>query len=299
MPTALDRLRAMMPEASRRTLKQLLEQGRVEADGVAVTRADVMLSDGARVKISPRPTAATGPPPPLPVIFEDATLVVVNKPAGVLTVAERGTGADSAWARLRRWFRDRRIAEPPHLVHRLDRAASGLLVFTKTVAAHTALKNAFAEHAIDRHYAVILGDRPPTEIGEFCGELVELDEPMHRVRVVRPNDPDEMKARARRARTRWLIRGAAAGFTAVEVRLETGRKHQIRVHFAAAGLPVAGDELYGGAKAARLLLHAWRLGLVHPQTGERVAWTAAPPRAIEAAVPGAFRSAPRLGPVSD
>jgi 23S rRNA-/tRNA-specific pseudouridylate synthase len=148
----------------------------------------------------------------------------------------------------------------PLLVHRLDATASGLLVFAKSEPVARALKDLFASHLIDRHYAAIVEGNPPGEEGAFESSLVESLEAPYRVRSLRPYDGEAAIAAARASLTRWRRRSSRGVLHALEVRLETGRKHQIRVHLAEAGCPIVGDELYGGRRARRLLLHAWVLG---------------------------------------
>lgn len=288
MTSLYDRLAAMMPGASRRTLKQLLERGRVRVDGEAVRRGDVAVREGARVVVLPRAAGHGEPAPPLRIVHEDRHLVIVDKPAGWLTVSVRKLAGTSVWSALRRSLRERGRGEKIFLIHRLDQEASGLLVFAKTERVRARLKEIFARHEVDRHYAALVRGRLRREEGEFRSRLVELDDRLHRVRSLRPRDPAPRRALAREAITRYRVRGSRRGVTAVEVRLETGRKHQIRVQFAEAGHPVLGDRLYGGPAAERLFLHAWLLGFEHPIDGSAVEWIAPPDPLFERRVARAF-----------
>lgn len=295
MTSLFDRLAVMMPGASRRTLGQLLQHGRVRVDGEAVRRGDVAIREGARVVVLPRAAGRLEAAPPFRIVHEDRHLVIVDKPAGWLTVSARNLAGTSIWSALRRSLRERGRGEKVFLIHRLDQEASGLLVFAKTERVRDRLKEIFARHEVDRHYAALVRGRLRQEEGEFRSRLVELDDRLHHVRSLRPRDPAARRAAAREAITHYRVRGSRRGVTAVEVRLETGRKHQIRVQFAEAGHPVLGDRLYEGPSGERLFLHAWLLGFAHPIEGRTVEWLAPPDPLFERRVPGAF-DAPEIRP---
>lgn len=285
--TVGERLLAMMPGASRRTLKQLLLHGRVEVDGLQARRLDAPVAEGARVVVLPREVRRPEDPE-LPVVHEDAHLIVVDKPAGWLTVSSRDKAKRSVWSHLRRTHPGARKGPGVLLVHRLDERASGLLVFARSERIQHALKDLFARHDVDRHYAAIVKGSLPRSAGFFKSRLVERDDKHHTVRSLRPGEAPPPGTVAKEALTRWQVRGRASGLTAVEVRLETGRKHQIRVHFAEARHPVFGDWLYGGPDAARLYLHAWILGFAHPATGAPMRFVSPPGPLFDKKIPGAF-----------
>lgn len=296
MPKLLDRLRALLPDASGRTLKQLLERGRVEVDGVPVRRGDAVVADAAAIRVAPRERA---PDPeasdPFRIVHEDKDVVVVDKPPGLLTVSERDDARPSAWSLLRARLAGR--GAEPLLVHRLDAPASGLLVFARSEPIRRALKDLFASHAIDRHYAVIVEGDLRGEEGAFESPLVESNVPPYRVRSLRPGDGPDVIAAARASLTRWRRRASRGSLHAVETRLETGRKHQIRAHWAEAGCPIVGDEIYGGRKARRLHLHAWVLGFTHPATARPIRCVARPGPSFEIAGADAFAGEPALRPL--
>lgn len=295
MQRLADRLAAMMPGASRRTIKQLLEHGRVKVSGVEARRGDVDVPEGAKIEIVPRAVTKAAPPP-FPILHEDEHLIVVDKPAGWLTVSGRSASKRSVWSLLRRMLRVREPRAGIHLVHRLDQHASGVLVFAKTEEALAALKKQFAGHDVDRHYAAVVSGKVEPETGVHRSQLLEIEGRMYRVRSVRPGDPPERRDAARLAITRWRVLGQGRGVTAVEVRLETGRKHQIRVHFSEAGHAIAGDSLYDGPPAPRLLLHAWILGFVHPVTKKRMRFVSPPPAEFREAASG-FDVEPSIAPL--
>ncbi|MEY2742610.1 MAG: putative pseudouridine synthase yhcT [Planctomycetota bacterium] len=272
MVKLLEHLARMHPGASNRTLRQMVEHRRVFVDGVAATRSDLEIGPDAKVTVGKKslPSEDDG----VTVLFEDDHLVVIDKPPGLLTVAPRDDGRTSAWAAVRRRMAPK--GADAHLVHRLDEAASGVLVFAKTKEAHDGLKGLFAAHDIERLYiAVVDGDVAEAE-GRFDAPLVESLFPPYKVAVLRPGAPRDIAERAESATTLWKRLAIGRRRSAVLVRLETGRKHQIRVHFADHGHPITGDERYGGSTNSRLLLHAAVLGFKHPITGKDVRVTSRP-----------------------
>jgi len=279
----LDILATRHPGASHRTLRQMVADGRVSVDGRIVTRANTEVPEGADVVLGRKATAPSERKAVV-VAYEDRHLLVIDKPAGVLSVAARTDGTRSAWADVRRYLSRER--EEPYLVHRLDRPASGLLVFAKSAAVQESLHNTFARHDLERIYLAVVESSPPTEEGVISTRLLESDRRPFKVRSVRAGDPSELRARAELACTRWRVIARAGARTAMLVRLETGKKHQIRVHLAELGCPVVGDRIYGGSACARLLLHAALLRFPHPITGAQVRTISRPDRAFRRAFPG-------------
>jgi 23S rRNA pseudouridine1911/1915/1917 synthase len=266
----LDALRPM----SRTRVKQLLRHGRVFVNGVPTTRHDHPLRPGDRVTLARAHTAPPGRPleeAGIVIVHEDDALLVIDKPPGLLTVATETERLDTAFARLNSHLAAR--GGRPFVIHRLDRDTSGLLLFARSAAVRDALQKNW--DAVTKTYLAVVEGRPRPHEGVVENFLTEGRD--LRVRVTRPG------GRARRAATRYRVVGGRGRYTLVEVGLETGRKHQIRVHLAGLGCPVIGDPLYGAAgdPAGRLGLHAWRLALEHPTTGA--------PLALEAPFPAALR----------
>ena len=203
----------------------------------------------------------------LVVLYEDEDVLIVDKPAGLLTVPTEAREKDTLWSRALHYLQHR-YGGRPHagIVHRLDKDTSGALVFARNRAAHHELQDRFRTHAIDREY-VALVEGAPADSGTFDADLVR--EPGLRRSVARPGQE------GRRAVTRYKTVERLGDAALVSIRPETGRTHQIRVHFSAAGHPILGDRVYGrpgtGARSApRQMLHARRLGFPHPRTGENV-----------------------------
>ncbi|HUP07759.1 MAG TPA: RluA family pseudouridine synthase [Caldimonas sp.] len=192
-----------------------------------------------------------------PILHEDAALLVVDKPSGLLTVPGRGPErADCLWARLRVTHAEARI------VHRLDEATSGLVVFARTAHAHRRLARAFERREVDKRYVAIVHGCVRADAGS-----VEL--PLAPDWPRRPRQRIDV-SHGRAAVTHWrvLARAADGGSTRLELAPVTGRTHQLRVHLEALGHPILGDALYAPldvrARASRLLLHSSRLSLAHP-----------------------------------
>jgi 23S rRNA pseudouridine1911/1915/1917 synthase len=266
-------LARLFAEASARTRRQMLGTGRVRVNGTTTRRADAALATGDVVEVGAR-AEREALPAGLRLVHEDADVLVVDKPAGLLTIATERERERTAYAHLTAHARTRRPDGRVFIVHRLDRLASGLLVFATSAAAKRALQAQFAAHTAERAYlAVVEGHVAPPD-GVVESRLLE-DAP-RRVRETR------RPGLGRAAVTRWHVLRAGARHTLVEVRLETGRRHQIRVHLAGLGHPIAGDATYGARTdpLRRLALHATVLGFDHPRTGARLRFVSAPPRAF-------------------
>jgi 23S rRNA pseudouridine1911/1915/1917 synthase len=280
----LDRwLAARLPELSRTRIKGLVDAGQVRVDGRAAKAAH-RLRGGARVE------ADVPPPPPetltpeavaLRIVFEDDHVLVVDKPAGMVTHpgAGRMTGTLAA-AALSHAPGIAGVGGPrrPGIVHRLDKGTSGLIVLAKTRAAYDSLTAQLARRTVSRRYLCIAHGRVAREAGTVDAAIGR--DPRSRVRMA-----VVMGGKGRRSITRYRVLERFQGATLLECRLETGRTHQIRVHLASLGHSLLGDETYGrrrsgagpGDPLAALIegldgvaLHAAGLAFLHPATGEPV-----------------------------
>lgn len=245
---------------NRTRVKQLLQHGRVLVNGRQVTRHDHPLTPADCVSVAgegatPRP----GMRPLLEVLYDDDTLVVVNKPAGLLSVATDEEKDDTAFTRLTAQLRGGR----PFVVHRLDRGTSGLLVFARSPQARDRLQANWAD--VSKSYLAVTEGTPRRAEGTIDNYLLEGDN--LRVRSVAADTPG-----GKRAVSRYRTLGTHGRLALVAVDILTGRKHQIRVHLAGIRCPVAGDRDYGAKTdpVGRVCLHAWRVGFDHPVTRERV-----------------------------
>jgi RluA family pseudouridine synthase len=195
------------------------------------------------------------------VVFEDDSLIVVDKPAGLLTMATDSERSRTVYAALRESANRKRPQEKIFIVHRLDREASGLLVFAKTVEANDRLQDQFKNHTAGRRYiAAVEGRVTP---GNFTIRSYLAENAAFRVYSTRKSGS------AKLAVTHVHVIRGGQKTTLIEVRLETGRKHQIRVHLAERGHPIVGDKVYGSRSnpIQRLALHAAQLDFRHPVTG--------------------------------
>ena len=263
--TLAERLRALYPEASGRSLKQWLAGGRVTVDGRPCRDARLVLPPGATVALGARAKAAPFPRE-LGRVHEDEAMLVVVKPAGLLTIATERERERTAYRLLWDYLAAR--GERPFIVHRLDRETSGLLVFARTEAAKRALQAQFEARSVERVYRALVAGRPAREEGTLESRLAE-DRSL-RVRSA---------VGGRLAITRYRVVTARRGESLLELTLGTGRRHQIRVQLAEAGWPIVGDVTHGGPRgdAGRICLHATRLAFAHPTTGARVAFESAAP----------------------
>jgi 23S rRNA pseudouridine1911/1915/1917 synthase len=289
---------------SRSRLQALIEQRHVTVDGAA-GRASARLRAGQRVRVAiPEPAAAVPAPEaiPLAIVHEDAHLVVIDKPAGL--VVHPGAGRDSGTLvnALLHHVRDLSGVGGvlrPGIVHRLDRGTSGLLVVAKDDATHRELARQFASREVEKEYlALVLGvpQRKQATIAAPIGR-----DPVQRKKM------SVRASRGREARSQYAVVEAFDGAALLRVRIMTGRTHQIRVHLASLGHPVAGDATYGGTRPpssrrsaarqalrnlVRPALHAARLAFTHPATGARVAFESPLPADL-AGVVGELRAATR------
>ena len=227
----------------------------------------------------PRPGKAAAESIGLDIVFEDADFVVVNKQAGMVvhpapghhsgTLVNALLGLGGGWS-------SAGGEERPGIVHRLDKGTSGLIVAARTDAAHRSLAAQLGDRTLSRTYQAIARGVVRSQAGELEGPIGRHPKERKRMAVV---------PTGRFARTRYEVLERRHAYTLVRCDLDTGRTHQIRVHLAALGHPIAGDVEYGGRRPgepARPMLHAWRLRLRHPRTGEEMSFEAAPPADFQA-----------------
>jgi 23S rRNA pseudouridine1911/1915/1917 synthase len=255
----LDRLAAHRLKVSRTLVQRIIQGGRLLVDGEAVVRS-YRARGGERVEAWIPEEGLTPEEIPVPVVFEDEHLVVVEKPAGL--VVHPGTGHPSGTlvnALLGRGIAGGEDPSRPGVVHRLDRDTSGLMVLAKGEPAYSRLVAQMGGRRVRRVYRAVV-------VGEGLPETGTVDSPVGRD----PENPTLMAAGVGRpAVTHFEVLEEGGGHAMLEVRLETGRTHQIRVHLSAIGHPVYGDPLYGTpVSGRRLWLHAERLAFIHPVSGE-------------------------------
>jgi 23S rRNA pseudouridine1911/1915/1917 synthase len=205
------------------------------------------------------------------IIFEDRDIIVVDKPEGLLTIATDREKVRTLYAYLYEHVKRKKPPEMLFIVHRLDREASGLLVFAKSEVSKRHLQDQFKEHSAGRIYVAITEGQMVRN--EQTIESYLAENRMHRCYSTRD------RAKGKRAVTHIKVLQRSNQRTLAEVRLETGRKHQIRVHLAEQGHPIVGDQAYGSRTnpVRRLALHAAKLAFEHPRTGTHLEFASQPP----------------------
>jgi 23S rRNA pseudouridine1911/1915/1917 synthase len=260
-------LQEKLADYSRSRLQTWIKDGLVLVNG-ASAKASLVLKGEESISVSPGelpPLRAEPEDLPLDILYEDQAVIAVNKPAGMVVHAGAGNHAGTLVNRLVHHFSvlsqvggDLR----PGIVHRLDKGTSGVLLVARTDAGHQALAAQFSGRSVEKTYVALVEGRVHADSGRIYTPI-ERD-PLRRLRMTTKTGV------GRSALTEYRVRERFEKYTLLEVRIHTGRTHQIRVHLASVGHPVAGDRLYGGQAAARIFLHAWRIAFTSPATGERV-----------------------------
>ena len=274
----LDVFAAALADVTRSRAGALIKDGLVTVDGAAQIKAGFKLKPGMAVVVElpePVPTQAQPEDIPLQIVYQDQDLAVVFKPSGMVVHPAAGNETGTLVnALLRHLDNLSGIGGEirPGIVHRIDKDTSGLLLVAKNDMAHVSLSEQIKAHTVHRAYRAIV-------IGGFKQDEGTVDAPIGR----HPTDRKKMAIvpDGRPAVTHWRVLEPLKGATLIECRLTTGRTHQIRVHMASIGHPVLGDPVYGPKKSpypvtGGQLLHAYRIGFVHPRTGEEMIFEAEP-----------------------
>jgi 23S rRNA pseudouridine1911/1915/1917 synthase len=273
-------LHTALPEYSRARLQDWIRAGRVLVDARA-GKASQSLRGGEHIDVTPAPLVplkAVAEDIPLDILYEDADVVAVNKPAGM--VVHAGAGAHTGtltnalvhrFGALSAMGGDSR----PGIVHRIDRYTSGVLLVARTDAAHLSLARQFASRTVEKVYIALVHGEVKADTGRITKPITR--DPVRRTRMTARLDS------GRTAITEYKVLRRFAKFTLLEVRIGTGRTHQIRVHLASIGHVVAGDKLYGApaGPSARFFLHAARITFDGPSTGARLTLEAPLPGELE------------------
>src|SRR6188768_2165722 len=282
-------LAQLLPQYSRSRIQKWIEEGAVLVNGLPV-RARDLVTGGETATVEarlPKETGIKAEKLPLDIVHQDAAVIILNKPPGV--VVHPGAGNPGKTLQNALLAHDPKLKRVPRagLVHRIDKDTSGLLVVARTIEAQAALVAELAEHDIEREYLAVC-------TGAMTGGGT-VDKPIDRHRSHRLKFT--VRADGREAVTHYRIEKRFRQHTLARVRLETGRTHQIRVHMEHVGYPVVGDPLYGGRKRypkgatpelrealerfKRQALHAARLTLTHPKSGKRVSFDAPLPEDMQ------------------
>jgi 23S rRNA pseudouridine1911/1915/1917 synthase len=273
-------LHRRLPEYSRARLQEWIKAGRVRVNN-SPQKPSYVLRGSESIEIDP-----AAPPPlhaqpeemPLEILYEDADLIAVNKPAGM--VVHSGAGRPTGTlvnALLHRFQALSKLAGAlrPGIVHRLDRLTSGVILVARTDAAHRHLAEQFSSRKVEKVYLALVHGRIKTDQGRITTPIAR--DPVRRIRMT------ARLARGRSAITEFEVLRRFDKFTLLEVRIGTGRTHQIRVHLASIGHPVAGDKLYGAADSTlgRYFLHAKRITFTSRASGDRITVEAPVPAELQ------------------
>ena len=282
-------LASVIADFSRSQLQRLIREGRVRAEGLQI-KPGAIVHEGLQVEVDvppPVPSSVEAEDIPLPVLHDDENLVVIDKPAGMVVHPGAGHRQGTLVNALLHHVDDLSGIggeERPGIVHRLDRGTSGLMVVAKNDAAHRELSRQFQEREVQKTYLALVWGLVQ------AGRRIDL--PIGRD----PKDRQKMSTRARRAReavTRIVRAEPFRGVTLVEIAIDTGRTHQIRVHLSAINHPVIGDVTYGGvrrhvpadvravSRLERPFLHAHKLTFKHPSDGREMSFESPLPEDLQ------------------
>ena len=258
----IDILSLLHPEAKRNSLRRMIDHGRVTVDGSKASRAKQEVATGSTVEPLSRtevegPSKKEGVPEPEG-LYDDKHLMVVNKPAGLLSVATPRGEPDTMFDRALSWV-SKTQSKRVHLVHRLDRETSGCLMLAKSPEVRDILQSQFKARSVERIYHAVVFGSPPSPSGISTSRVKETRD--KRVRLVQKGERG-----GKEAITNWEVEEKGPIHTLIRIKIDTGRRAQIRLHMSDLGCPVSGDTWYGRGKASvnRLCLHATSLGSDHP-----------------------------------
>ena len=269
--TLLPFLLARVKGKSRNNVKSLLSRRLVAVDGVPLSRFDAPLLPGQQVSILPA-SAPKADALPFPILYEDEHLIVVNKPAKLLSVANDKEKTRTAYHLVTDYVKARRVDNRIFVLHRLDRDTSGVLMFARDAETKELFQARWNEIVTRRGYLAVVEGVPKPAQDTIRSYLVETD-----THLSFSGAPGKG---AKEAVTSYQIVKAGRGYALLDISIETGRKNQIRVHMKEKGCPVAGDKQYGARTnpIGRLCLHANELSFTHPATGEQITFKAKMPR---------------------
>mgnify|MGYP001462865933 FL=1 len=273
----LEALSLMHPNSKRNTLRKMLTAGRVMVDGNIIHKAKFLVPNGANISISDKETASKSSPPPvvkkqnprIKILFEDEHIIVVNKQAGLLSVATNKMEPDTLHSRVVNYLKSQNEKSWAFIVHRLDRETSGVMIFAKHKRHKEYLQEQFAKREVHRIYHALVEGKPQIDRGTIHEWL--LEDKFLRVKAVKKNHPQ-----AKEAITHYSVEDNDEFASLIQLTIETGRRHQIRVGLANLGCPVVGDSDHGaeGNPIGRIALHASSLEFLHPETDDPVRFEA-------------------------
>lgn len=265
-------LQAMYPDSSKSTLRSWIQQKRIYVDGKTVVSAKQEVHPGQKIEVGKKTTILHDD---VEILYEDKELVVIHKPAGLLSVATKFDTVHTAHSVLKK----RNPGKVVYPVHRLDRETSGVMVFAYSVGAREHFKKLFYTHDIERKYVAIVENTLSSQQGTWKSYLAE-----DAAYFVESKDNP---SKAKLAITHYKVIAHKRKATVLELNLETGRKNQIRVHCTENGHPIIGDKKYGASTdpIKRLGLHAAALGFIHPTTKKKMLFSKPLPESFQKFIP--------------
>ena len=264
-------LLTVLTDKSRNNVKSLLSRKLIAVDGRLTSQFDTPLSPGQVVSLLDSPGPRSGALP-FPILYEDEHLIVVNKPAKLLSVATDKEKRRTAYHAVTDYVKSQHVDNRIYVIHRLDRDTSGVLLFARDPETKALFQSRWNEIVLRRGYQAVVEGRPPRDRDTIRSFLVETKTHLSFSGQPGPG--------AREAITNYEVTRTGNGYALLDISIDTGRKNQIRVHMKELGCPIAGDKQYGAQTnpIGRLCLHAHELRLRHPATGEELTFTAKMPR---------------------
>ena len=273
----LEALASLAPEASKTTHRSWIKEGRVLIDGNPAPLGSAIVGKGQTVSLSTKSRFAKQR---VRLIYEDPHLVIVDKPEGLLTVATAFEKGETVHAFLKGHFKPGKV----YVVHRLDQDTSGVMMFARSEKMKEGLKDLLEKHEVDRiYYALVEGCPEPLEGTWESYQIEDKNYVVKNLTSTKPGKGEMMAGEAKKAITHYKVVQRAKKYSLLEVRLDTGRKNQIRAHCQMAGIPVVGDKKYGARSnpLKRLGLHASFLGFVNPVTGKKMQFSSPVPEVFK------------------
>lgn len=264
-----------LPQKSRNNIKTLLRDGQVWVEGKVQSQYNLQLQAGQRVEVRREKTERAPALSGLTILYEDAHLIVIDKPEGLLSISTGKSDEKTAYNLLSAYLKRQNPAHKIFIVHRLDRDTSGVMVFAKSEKVKEHLQASWEPSTKERTYLAIAEGK----VSEPQGTIISYLKESKAFIVYSTQDPKQ----GQKAVTHFEVIAQSQDFSLLKINLETGRKNQIRVHLQDFGHPIVGDKKYGASSnpIRRLGLHAWILGFVHPITNEKLRF--------ETKVPSHFR----------
>lgn len=262
--TLLPYLLQVLAPRSRSSIKAMMKYGHVRVGGRIVRAFDLPLKPGDEMEVNlvrPFPMLRS---PMMSILYEDDSLIVVEKKSGLLSVGVGERPKENAWHIVTDYLRQRKPFVRSYVVHRLDQYTSGILIFAKTEEVQKHFRTAWSSYVVDRRYVAITEHVPEKPEGEIATYLAENSA----MKVYSTDNPEEGKL----AVTRYKVLKTNRNRAMIDIQLLTGRKNQIRVHLSEMGCPIVGDRKYGAVSNphGRLMLHNYKLQFIHPMTKENL-----------------------------